>query len=181
MSRLAIITGASTGIGSATALRLADAGWRVINLSRRPCPVPSVESLPVDLAQPLPDDVTAALVAACRDSERTAVVHCAGLLASDSALDVDAAALSRSLQINVVASAALNRSLIEHLAPGSAIIFVGSTLGDKAVPGTLSYVTSKHAVNGLMRATCQDLAGREVHTAVVSPGFTDTAMLREGT
>lgn len=179
MKKLAIVTGASTGIGRATAQRLVDAGWRVMNLARRACPVAGVESLQVDLAKPLPQDAAATLIAACRDSERTAIVHSAGLLASDSALDVEATSLTLSLQINVVAGAALNRLLIEHLPRGSAIIFVGSTLGDKAVAGTLSYVTSKHAVNGLMRATCQDLAGREVHTAVVSPGFTDTAMLRE--
>jgi NAD(P)-dependent dehydrogenase (short-subunit alcohol dehydrogenase family) len=61
---------------------------------------------------------------------------------------------------------------------GSAVIYVGSTLGEKAVAGAASYVTSKHATIGLMRATCQDLAGRGVHTACVCPGFTDTEMLR---
>ena len=44
--------------------------------------------------------------------------------------------------------------------------------------GSCAYVVSKHALIGLMRATCQDLAGRRIHTACVCPGFTDTEMLR---
>jgi NAD(P)-dependent dehydrogenase (short-subunit alcohol dehydrogenase family) len=64
------------------------------------------------------------------------------------------------------------------MAPGSAIVYVGSTLAEKAVPGSFSYVTSKHAMVGMMRATCQDLAGSGVHTACICPGFTDTEMLR---
>ena len=62
---------------------------------------------------------------------------------------------------------------------GSSIIYLGSTLSEKAVPGTASYVTSKHAVVGLMRSTCQDLAGTGIHTACICPGFTDTEMLRD--
>ncbi len=46
------------------------------------------------------------------------------------------------------------------------------------MPVEESYVISKHALVGLMRATCQDLATREIHTACICPGFTDTEMLR---
>ena len=47
------------------------------------------------------------------------------------------------------------------------------------MPGSFSYVVSKHAQVGMMRATCQDLAGTGIHTACVCPGFTDTEMLRD--
>ncbi|MEL6200268.1 MAG: SDR family oxidoreductase [Pseudomonadota bacterium] len=179
MSRLAIITGASAGIGAATARRLLADGWRVINLSRRPCPVDGVESLQTDLAEAPPRQLVETLRTACAESERVAVVHNAGLLASDNALGITTAQLHAALQVNVVAPAALNAAIIDALPAGSAIVFIGSTLGDKAVGGALSYATSKHAVHGLMRATCQDLAGTGVHTAVVAPGFTDTEMLRD--
>ena len=46
------------------------------------------------------------------------------------------------------------------------------------MPGSFSYVISKHAQLGMMRATCQDLMGSGIHTALVCPGFTDTEMLR---
>jgi NAD(P)-dependent dehydrogenase (short-subunit alcohol dehydrogenase family) len=60
---------------------------------------------------------------------------------------------------------------------GSSILYVGSTLSEKAVANTASYVTSKHAVVGLMRATTQDLIGEKIHSAAVCPGFTATEML----
>ena len=61
---------------------------------------------------------------------------------------------------------------------GSSIIYIGSTLSEKAVPNSYSYASTKHAMIGMMRATCQDLAGSGVHTACICPGFTDTEMLR---
>ena len=64
------------------------------------------------------------------------------------------------------------------MGPGSSIIYIGSTLGEKGVPGAHSYVVSKHAIVGMMRATCQDLIGSGIHTACICPGFTDTEMLR---
>ena len=60
----------------------------------------------------------------------------------------------------------------------SSLIYVGSTLSEKAVSGSFSYVVSKHAQLGMMRASCQDLMGSGIHTALVCPGFTDTEMLR---
>ena len=47
------------------------------------------------------------------------------------------------------------------------------------MPNSFSYVTSKHAVIGMMRATCQDLTSTGIHTSCICPGFTDTEMLRE--
>ncbi len=79
----------------------------------------------------------------------------------------------------MVAPNTLNYFAIPYMKRGSSIIYVGSTLAEKAVPGTYTYVVSKHALIGMMRSTCQDLAGQEIHTACVCPGFTDTEMLRE--
>ncbi|MEL7296682.1 MAG: SDR family oxidoreductase [Pseudomonadota bacterium] len=178
MNKLAIITGASAGIGKATATWCLSNGYQVINLARRQCPIGDVTTLTVDLAKPFPDDLRQELLNAIDTADQVTIVHCAGQHNGDSALSITAESLSRALAINVTAPAVLNQLLLAALPEGSSIIFVGSTLGDKAVPGALGYVTSKHAVNGLMRATCQDLVGRSIHTAVVSPGFTDTEMLR---
>jgi NAD(P)-dependent dehydrogenase (short-subunit alcohol dehydrogenase family) len=62
---------------------------------------------------------------------------------------------------------------------GSSILYVGSTLSEKAVPQMSSYVTTKHGMVGLMRSTCQDLFGRFIHTACICPGATETEMLVE--
>lgn len=179
MTHIALITGASRGIGKATATLLHAAGFRVLNLSRSASGAAGIEDVAVDLAEDFAAALEARLAAALPERARLALVHCAGFLAGDDATAIDAETLERSLRINVVAPAIVNRIVVPRMAAGSSIIYVGSTLGDKAVAGSASYVTSKHALNGLMRATCQDLAGRAVHTAVVSPGFTDTEMLRE--
>lgn len=192
--RTAIITGASAGIGAATARHLVDDGWHVVNLSRRDCPVQGVRQITCDFADP------EALRAACREVEAIArsggphdegptashardgdpllLVHNATLLQNDSVGEVDTDTFMRVLQINLAAPNALNNAVLPHMRSGSAIIYVGSTLSEKAVPDSYTYVTSKHAVVGMMRATCQDLAGRGIHTACVCPGFTDTEMLR---
>ena len=98
---------------------------------------------------------------------------------SDSVDSTHASDLREVFEINLVAPNILNGFCIPHMGPGSSILYVGSTLSEKAVPGSFSYITSKHALVGMMRATCQDLAGEKIHTACVCPGFTDTEMLRE--
>jgi NAD(P)-dependent dehydrogenase (short-subunit alcohol dehydrogenase family) len=73
--------------------------------------------------------------------------------------------------------ALLNNLLVPWMAPSSSILYVGSTLSEMAVPGCASYVISKHAIVGLMRATCQDLTSQGIHTACICPGITHTSML----
>jgi hypothetical protein len=155
-----VITGGSAGIGAATALRFREAGWQVINLSRRPCPVPDVTQIDCDLAAPdFIDRIAGRLGGHLADADRVAMIHNAARMDHDSAADTESSALRAVLEINLVAPNALNRFTIPHMKPGSAILYVGSTLSEKAVPRSYSYVVSKHAMIGMMRATCQDLAG----------------------
>jgi len=174
-----VITGGSKGIGLATARLFAAEGYRVVNISRSPIPLAGAVQLDIDIAQ---SDWAArqgeAVRAAVAGSATIALVHNAGLLTKDSVASVEAAALHRSLQVNVVACVQLDQLLLPLMGAGSSIVYVGSTLGEKAVAGSCAYVVSKHAQIGLMRATCQDLAGHGIHTACVCPGFTDTEMLR---
>jgi NAD(P)-dependent dehydrogenase (short-subunit alcohol dehydrogenase family) len=88
-------------------------------------------------------------------------------------------ALMEAISVNVLGINTLNRGLVSAMPQGSSILFVGSTLSEKAVAGAFSYIVSKHAQLGMMRATCQDLMGRGIHTAMICPGFTDTSMLRQ--
>lgn len=173
-----IITGASKGIGLATATRFCDEGYRVINLSRSAPTDSRIESHSVDLNR----DDAESLVADILDSEveagEIALVHNAARMINDTARDADIANFSDVLRLNVIAPHMLNKHLLGKMTPGSSVIYVGSTLAEKAVKNSFSYVTSKHALVGMMRATCQDLAGSGIHTACICPGFTDTEMLR---
>jgi NAD(P)-dependent dehydrogenase (short-subunit alcohol dehydrogenase family) len=178
-TRTLVVTGGSTGIGAATASAFLQAGWAVVSLARRPCPVDGVTSVAIDFTADGWEQRAETDVVSRVDDGIVCVVHNAALLQKDDALSLTTAGLRRILDVNVVAPAVLNRLLLPRMQRGSSILFVGSTLSEKAVKNTASYVTSKHALVGLMRATCQDNAGRGIHTACVCPGFVDTEMLRD--
>jgi len=177
--KTAIITGASAGIGTATARAFLDEGFSVYNVARRDCPLEGVSNLRCDLAS------SAAIAAAADELAKAigkcseiALVHNASQLRKDSADHCDSTDLGQVLATNVIAINSLNQRLLPLLPASSSVLYVGSTLAEKAVAGAFSYVVSKHAQLGMMRATCQDLMGRGIHTAMICPGFTDTQMLR---
>ncbi len=177
--KILLITGASAGIGLATARRFAAAGYAVTNISRRPCPLPSVNHLAGDLSDAsFLDDLSERLGEALSGADAVALVHNASRLLNDSAADTPSDQLRTVMEVNLAAPNTLNRFVIPRMPPGSSILYVGSTLAEKAVPNSFSYVVTKHALIGMMRATCQDLAGLGIHTACICPGFTDTEMLR---
>lgn len=178
--KLLLITGASSGIGLACADAFLSAGYQVINLSRRPCPNSAVRSITCDLADPnFADQLAPQINADLQAASHISVIHNASVLANDRVGDTSSAELRHIYEVNLIAPNTLNNLAIRHMQAGSSIIYIGSTLGEKAVPNSFSYVTSKHATIGMMRSTCQDLAGGTVHTACVCPGFTDTQMLRD--
>jgi len=175
-----LITGASAGIGLHTADMFARAGYQVINLSRRPCPLDTVTHITCDLAQPdFLDGIADQLGELLCGAQEIVLIHNAAKLANDVTGATDSADFRQVLEINVVAPNTLNGFVLPLMRPGSSILYVGSTLAEKAVPVSFTYVTTKHAMVGMMRATCQDLAGKAIHTACICPGFTDTEMLRE--
>jgi 3-oxoacyl-[acyl-carrier protein] reductase len=179
VDKFAVITGASSGIGLAAAERFLEAGFQVANVSRSRCPNDRVMSVGVDLCGPGWQEVVASqLCAKISPGSRVILVHNAAASWHDRVTDAEPERLRAMLELNIVAPQALNRLFLPLMGPGSAIIYIGSTLSIKAVPGALSYVTAKHAMVGMMRATCQDLYGRSIHTACICPGVTDTPMAR---
>jgi 3-oxoacyl-[acyl-carrier protein] reductase len=174
-----IISGASKGIGLATAKAFADTGYRVINLSRHPAEDDRIENHAVDLLQPNASDKLDDIFKRQLTAGPLTLVHNAAKLINDSVENSTPGDLRDILELNVVAPQLLNSKLLPYMHAGSAIIYVGSTLSEKAVANSFSYVTSKHAIVGMMKATCQDLSGKQIHTACVCPGFTNTEMLRE--
>jgi len=176
----AIITGASVGIGRATAQRFVALGYRVYNLSRRACPEPGVENIACDLAS------DSSIASACdtllpvvRDSASVCLLHNASQMRKDTAGNCSSDSLREVLETNVIAVNSINQQLLPALPRGSSLLYIGSTLSEKAVAGSFSYVLSKHAQLGMMRASCQDLMGTGVHTALICPGFTETPLLQD--
>lgn len=177
--KVLLITGASAGIGLHTAQRFLAEGFSVINLSRRRCPVNAVTHINCDLAAPgFLETISSQLTPQLQDAEQIVMIHNAAKMENDSAVETPSNAFRSVLEVNLVAPNSLNYYVIPFMRPGSSLLYVGSTLSEKAVPGSYSYVVTKHAGIGMMRATTQDLAGRGIHTACICPGFTDTEMLR---
>ena len=174
-----LITGASAGIGLHTAQRFIKEGYSVVNLSRRRCPLPKVNHINCDLSAPgFMENLIPQLTPLLKEAEQIVLIHNAARMMQDSAVETPSNSFRQVLEVNLIAPNSLNYFTIPYMKPGSTVLYVGSTLAEKAVPGSFTYVVSKHAMIGMMRATCQDLAGRGIHTACICPGFTDTEMLR---
>lgn len=179
MRRGVVVTGGSRGIGLATARLFQSLGHEVVSLSRSAPPTMQIEHLAADITDLASVERAADILSErAADWDQTVLIHNAAVHRRDTVCDLSARDLLAVLSANLAAPQALNQRLIPEMKPGSSILYVGSTLAEKAVAGAASYVAGKHGMIGLMRATCQDLAGSGIHTACVCPGFTDTEMLR---
>ena len=175
-----IITGASSGIGYATAKLFQEDGYQVTNLSRSKINLKNATHLTADLSKKdWSNEVSKKLSLILTDSSEISLIHNASMMQSDNIENIDIDNLRDIYEVNLVAPAILNKIIIPYMKNGSSILYVGSTLSEKAVPQMSSYVTSKHGMIGLMRSTCQDLFGRYIHTACICPGATETEMLQE--
>ena len=141
--------------------------------------IDGVTSLRCDLSsQTSIDTACGTLKKALTDCSEATLIHNASQMKKDSAVDCRSDSLNEVMTTNVIAVNSLNQHLLPLMPASSSVLYIGSTLSEKAVPGSFSYVISKHAQLGMMRATCQDLMGSGLHTAMICPGFTDTEMLR---
>jgi 3-oxoacyl-[acyl-carrier protein] reductase len=179
MKPLLIITGASRGIGHAIAQNFHRNQWDTLNIARTQNALADCTHIQIDLTNPtftnnLEKQLRSILIA----KQRICLVHNASMHVNDSVIQQNPDTLTNALNVSIVSSSILNRILIPHMAENSSIIYIGSTLSEKAVPNAATYVITKHAVVGMMRATCQDLAKKNIHTACVCPGFTNTEMLQ---
>ena len=193
--RTAIVTGASRGIGHATALRFHAEGWRVITVSRYPPPGQCPWSLGrshmlLDLSDL--DDI-ARCVELMRDmladGELHALVNNAGTSPKGPAgsrlnsLETDIATWQSMYNTNFYAPLLLTRGFARELAKGKgAVVNLTSIAGTRVHPFAGSaYATSKAALAALTREMAFDLAADGVRVNAIAPGEIDTRILSPGT
>jgi NAD(P)-dependent dehydrogenase (short-subunit alcohol dehydrogenase family) len=188
---LAIVTGASSGIGQAAAMRLAADGFEVLAVGRDDAALRKVcddVAAAGGRAQPIVADVTDEGAPAAIVGRATAIaggvdalVNAAGIIASGGVSDTTDEGWDLMLDINVRAPFRLIRACADSLsARRGAVVNVSSVAGLRAFPALTAYCVSKAAVDQLTRCAALDLAPRGVRVNAVNPGVVVTNLHRRG-
>jgi NAD(P)-dependent dehydrogenase (short-subunit alcohol dehydrogenase family) len=188
--KVVVVTGASSGIGRATALAFSSAGARVALVARRRR---ELEALAFEMngdAVVLPTDVTD------RHAVRTmfdAVTSCfggidivvnnAGILRPAPVVDIDPADLEAMLRVNLFGALHVLQEAVPRMRAqdDGVIVNVASLGGRRGVSPIGGYCATKFALVGLTEALREELHGTNVHVALVEPGVVETPMVQDVT
>jgi NAD(P)-dependent dehydrogenase (short-subunit alcohol dehydrogenase family) len=169
LTRTALVTGASSGIGRACAVRLLRNGWRVFAGVRREGDAPAgTEELLLDVTDP-----PASLAVDRLDG----LVNNAGIAVAGPLEFLDADELRRQLEVNVVGQLRVTQLALPGLREaGGRIVNVGSISGRSALPFLGAYAMSKFALEAMTDSLRVELRPWGIHVAIVEPGTIKTPM-----
>lgn len=186
-SPVALVTGAGSGIGRATAIELARRGYSVGLLDRNTDGI--AETARIVLAA---GGATRALSADVTDNDRVesavaelaeqygrldAVAACAGIEVLGDVITTDVTAWRRALEVNTTGVfLTAKHALPLLLRTRGAFVAVASDAGVTGAQGYSAYAASKHAVVGLIRCMALDFGARGVRSNVICPAFVETPM-----
>lgn len=185
--RVALIIGASSGIGRSTARALSGEGWNLVLASRssvalaaveRECAAPGIDILAVPTDVGDAAAVEAAVdTAAARFGRVDAVVNTAAAVGYGRFEDIPAEIFDRVITTNLLGTANVARAALRQFKDqgGGELVLIGSLLGKIAVPFMSPYVTSKwgvHALTRMIQIEARHTPG--VHVTLVSPGSVNT-------
>jgi NAD(P)-dependent dehydrogenase (short-subunit alcohol dehydrogenase family) len=175
---IALVTGASSGIGKATAERLASAGYTVYGTSRRGAQIGQrlFEMLPLDVTSD--ESVKAAVNEVMRlESRIDLLVNNAGFGIAPAGAEESSIEQARLIfETNFFGIVRMTRAVVPHMRKqGSGrIINIGSILGVVPMPYVALYAASKHAVEGYSESLDHELRTRGIRVSVIEPAYTKT-------
>jgi NAD(P)-dependent dehydrogenase (short-subunit alcohol dehydrogenase family) len=182
--RIAVVTGAASGIGAATARLLARDGFRVACLDIDGAAAERVaqglggghKGIAVDVTR---EDQVAAAFAALGDGPIAALATCAGIVDMTPFMEVGAYTIRRVYDVNVVGTFLAIREAARRMPPGGRICTVASVAGLRGggIAGTAAYAASKGAVIALTKSAARSLAERGISVNTVAPGPTATPLV----
>jgi len=179
---VALVTGASSGIGRATALRFARLGARVALASRDESALAELARETGGLA--LPTDVTdeaavrrAVAGTVARFGGLSLLVCSAGVSMRSRFEETSVAAMERVMRVNFNGVLYATHAALPHVkAARGSLVAISSLVGKRGTPTYAAYSASKFAVQGLYESLRMELAPDGVHVGIVSPGHVETPL-----
>lgn len=175
---IALVTGASSGIGEATAQRLASAGYKVYGTSRRglASAKQSFAMLPLDVTS---DESVAGAVAELmrRESRIDLLVNNAGFGVAPAGAEESSIEQAKAIfETNFFGLIRMTRAVVPHMRrqQSGRIINIGSVLGFLPMPYGALYAATKHAVAGYSESLDHELRTRGIRVSVIEPAYTRT-------
>ena len=175
---IALVTGASSGIGKATAERLATAGYKVYGTSRRGVQTGqrSFQMLALDVTSD--ESVEAAVNELIRLEGRIdLLVNNAGFGVAPGGAEESSIAQARSIfETNFFGLVRMTRAVVPYMRRqgGGRIINIGSVLGFLPMPYGALYAATKHAIEGYSESLDHELRTRGIRVSVIEPAYTKT-------
>ncbi len=183
--KVAVVTGASSGIGAGIAQAMSDAGAKVVLVGRneerlRRC-AEAVGDHRIVVTDLTADQAPQAIANAALNSFGSidVLVHSAGIWEPIGFLDGGVDVLDRQWAVNVRAPYAVSRAAVPHMSGGDSIIFISSIAGHSGFPNSVAYCATKGAVELLTKALAMELSPKGIRVNCVAPGNIRTAMNAE--
>jgi len=183
MQPVAVVTGASSGIGAATAVRLADAGYHVVLAARRASRLDEVAaqigaqggSARTSLLDVTDTDAVAAFA---HDLDRCDVLvnNAGGAVGAEYIADADPADWREMYEVNVLGTVNVTKALLPRLiASGDGtIVVLSSTAGHTTYEGGGGYAAAKHGQHAIAATLRLELCGEPVRVIEIAPGMVRT-------
>ena len=177
-TKIALVTGASSGIGEATAERLATAGFKVYGTSRRGAKPGrrSFEMLTLDVTSDASVETVVSEVIR-REGRVDLLVNNAGFSTAPAGAEESSIEQTRSIfDTNFFGIVRMTRAVVPHMRQqgGGRIINIGSVLGFLPAPYMALYAATKHAIEGYSESLDHELRTRGIRVSVIEPAYTKT-------